>query len=177
MTPEAAKTRAAFFDRILAAIPGWSYYQLLRIDPAAPPARVKEAFRAFALEFHPDEVEEDEGDACRAKADAIFRRGAEAYRVLGNAATRARYDEGLRQGHLRLVEVEAKPRPKPRTLEDIATTPKGKAHARKADQLLSIGDFDQARAPLVSACHEEPGNQELAERLDALWEALALSPG
>jgi len=176
MSDEAARIRAAFFDRILAAIPGWSYYQLLRIDPAVPPARIKEAFRAFALEFHPDEVEEEEGEACRAKADAIFRRGAEAYRVLGNPALRARYDACLRDGHVRLIDIEARPRPKPRTLEDIAATPKGKVHARRADQLLSIGDFDLARAPLVSACHEEPENKELAERLEALWEALALSP-
>jgi curved DNA-binding protein CbpA len=177
MSDPHASTRAAFLDRVLAAIPGWSYYQLLRIEPSASTARVREAFRAFALEFHPDEVEEEEGEECRAKADAIFRRGAEAYRVLGSAATRARYDEGLCHGNLRLVDVEPKPRAKPRTLEDIAATPKGKAHARKADQLLSIGDLDSARAPLVSACQQEPDNKELAERLEALWEALALTPG
>ncbi len=172
----ASHERLAFFERVLSAIPGWSYYQLLRIDPAANSGRVKEAFRAFALEFHPDEVDDDEGDALRHKADAIFRRGAEAYRVLGSPSTRARYDEGLRRGQLRLVEVEARPRAKPKTLEDIAMTSKGKTHARKADQLLSIGDFDTARAPLTSACHEEPDNEALKERLQALWEALAIAP-
>lgn len=175
MSP-AVRERVAFFERILAAIPGWNYYQLLRIEPAASPARIKEAFRAFALEFHPDEVEEEDAPELRAKADAIFRRGAEAYRVLGSPSTRARYDEGLKRGNLRLVEVEARPRPKPKTLEDIAKTAKGKVHARKADQLLSIGDFDTARAPLTSACHEEPENEELKERLQALWEALAIAP-
>ncbi len=172
----APSERATFFDRVLRAIPGWNYYQLLRIEPNATPARIKAAFHAFALEFHPDEVDDDEDDACREKADTIFRRGAEAYRVLSTASTRARYDEGLRRGDLRLVEVQAKPRAKPRTLEDIALTAKGKAHARKADQLLSIGDFDRARSPLASACQEEPANDDLKERLEMLWEALACAP-
>ena len=168
--------RTVFLDRVLAAIPGWSYYQLLRIETGSAPARVKAAFQAFALEFHPDEVEDHEPLACREKAEAIFRRGAEAYRVLNSAATRAVYDDGLRRGELRLMEVAAKPRPKPRTLEDLAATPKGKAHARKADQLLSIGDFDRARSPLTSACQEEPDNADLKERLEILWEALAIAP-
>ena len=173
---EGPSARSAFLDRVLGAIPGWSYYQLLRIETDATPARIKAAFRAFALEFHPDEVDDDEGAECRAKADAIFRRGAEAYRVLSIANTRTRYDEGLTRGELRLVEVQTRVKPKPRTLEDIALTPKGKAHARKADQLLSIGDFDRARSPLGSACQEEPDNAELRERLQMLWEALAFAP-
>jgi len=72
--------------------------------------------------------------------------------------------------------VQTRVKPKPRTLEDIALTPKGKTHARKADQLLSIGDFDRARSPLGSACQEEPDNAELRERLQMLWEALAFAP-
>jgi hypothetical protein len=63
-----------------------------------------------------------------------------------------------------------------RTLEAIAQTPRGKELARKADRLIMIGKLDDARVQLVSACQDEPFNEELGERLEILYEALALEP-
>ncbi len=42
--------------------------------------------------------------------------------------------------------------------------------------LLSVGKLDDARLQLINACQEEPMNEELAERLQIVWEALALEP-
>jgi hypothetical protein len=58
----------------------------------------------------------------------------------------------------------------------VATTPRGKQHAVRADRLIAIGKLDDARVQLVTACQCEPHNGELAERLQALYEALALEP-
>jgi hypothetical protein len=103
----------------------------------------------------------------------------EAYRVLSRPAWRARYDEGLTSGKLRFVLKEApgtRPPPAMRTLEDIAKHPKAKQHALRADRLISSGKLEDARIALVTALQEEPENEELKERLQVLYEALALEP-
>ena len=63
-----------------------------------------------------------------------------------------------------------------RTLEMVAQTPRAKQHAVRADRLIAAGKLDEARVQLVSACQCEPYNEELGERLQILYEALALEP-
>ena len=58
----------------------------------------------------------------------------------------------------------------------IARTPRGKQLAVKADRLITAGKLDEARVQIVSACQCEPNNAELAERLQILYEVLALEP-
>jgi hypothetical protein len=64
-----------------------------------------------------------------------------------------------------------------RTNEMIARTPGGKKLAAKADRLIAIGKLEDARVQLTSAYQQEPQNAELAERIQILYEALALEPG
>jgi len=81
---------------------------------------------------------------------------------------------------VRLVEGRVETQPPPavvRTLEDIATTTKAKAFARRADLLLSVGKLDEARVQIAGACQEDPDNDELKDRLQAIYEAMALEPG
>src|SRR5262245_21955605 len=77
-----------------------SYYELLRAPKEAQGDELKAAFYAFATDFHPD------AHAGRPKREReaiaiIFKRGNEAYRVLGNPALRARYDQALAKGDVR----------------------------------------------------------------------------
>ena len=58
----------------------------------------------------------------------------------------------------------------------IAQTPRAKKLAEKADRLISIGKLEDARIELVSACQCEPANEELADRVRLLYDALALEP-
>jgi hypothetical protein len=58
----------------------------------------------------------------------------------------------------------------------VAVTSRAKLHALKADRLIDAGQLERARLALVSACQCEPDNEELAERLKILYEALALEP-
>src|SRR5262245_50423696 len=77
-----------------------SYYEILRAHPSATPDDLKGAFYAFATDFHPD----SHAGRPRHEREAIgiiFKRGNEAYRVLGNPGLRARYDEALAQGDMR----------------------------------------------------------------------------
>jgi curved DNA-binding protein CbpA len=157
-----------------------SYYEILRVPPDSGAPAIKNAFHDFSLLYHPDR----HVGADRAVVDVaaeIYKRGVEAYRCLSRQASRERYDRALARGVLRIDSstpaIDPAPaRPPIRTLEDIATTPSGKRHATRADRLIAIGKLDDARVQLVTACQNEPHNAELAERLAALYEALALEP-
>jgi hypothetical protein len=58
----------------------------------------------------------------------------------------------------------------------IARSAKAKQFAAKADRFLSNGQLEEARIQIISAYQHDPGNEELKERLDILYEALALEP-
>lgn len=155
-----------------------SYYDILGIKPTATHAEVKEAFHEFALLCHPDRYVDDPADLRNAAAEA-FKRGAEAYRVLSRLDFRARYDKALAKGQKRFDEKAVSQRPPPprgKTLEEVARTPRGKQFAQKADRALTLGKLEDARVALVSALQNEPDNVELKDRLDLIYEALALEP-
>lgn len=148
-----------------------SYYAILRVAPDAPLPAIKEAFHAFAMRCHPDRYV-DEGPEVAAAASEVFKRGVEAYNILSKPDLRARYDDALRAGRLRMDPNEI-PKPKaapkaPASLESLARTEEGKSYARRADLLLSAGRRDDARGQLTSACSLEPTNQELLQRLAEL---------
>ncbi len=164
----------------LQSLPKRSYYEILRVPRTAKAREVKSAFHGFSLLYHPDRHVGASDEVVRLAAE-IYKRGVEAYACLSRPPLRERYDRALEDGKLRLdasAVAEDLPAPPPpmRTLETIATTPRGKQHALKADRLIAIGKLDDARVQLVSACQCEPYNGELAERLQALYEALALEP-
>jgi curved DNA-binding protein CbpA len=162
----------------LAIIEEQSYYEILRVPSSATPADVKVAFHDFALACHPDQYV-DEAPEVALSAGEVFKRGVEAYKVLTRPEWREKYDDGLLKGKLRFVPGEAeKPPPPPatRTLEEIATTPKAKQYALKADRLISAGKLDEARVALVTALQDDYNNEELKERLNVLYEAMALEP-
>jgi curved DNA-binding protein CbpA len=155
-----------------------SYYTVLRVPPDATTAQVKESFHGIALRCHPDRFVDEPEDVCQA-AGEVFKRAVEAYRVLSQPDLRATYDEQLEHGKVRIVEGSMPTPPPPavlRTLEDLATSAKAKQFARRADLLLSVGKLDEARVALASACQDDPDNDELKERLDAIYEAMALEP-
>jgi curved DNA-binding protein CbpA len=156
-----------------------NYYEILRLQLGASEGEIKAAFHQFALRFHPDQLV-DEGEEVAAAAAELFKRGVEAYQVLGKPELRQRYDKELAKGRIRM-DLDKKdsepPPPTQRTLEMIALTPGGKKLAAKADRLLSIGKLEEARVQLTGAFQQEPGNAELHERIQLLYEALALEPG
>lgn len=156
-----------------------SYYEILRVGHGADAAAVKSAFHEFSLMYHPDRYVDSPPDVAEV-ASEIFKRGVEAYRCLSRKASRERYDRALGRGKLRTEATRPSTLPPPpppvRTLEDVARTPRGKQLALKADRLISAGKLAEARVQLVSACQDEPDNTELAERLQIIYEVLALEP-
>jgi curved DNA-binding protein CbpA len=162
----------------LAMIEEQSYYEILRLPSGAPSADVKAAFHEFALDVHPDRyVEAPKTDA--AVAAEIFKRGVESYKVLSNPKTRAAYDEGLVAGRLRYVEGRVASVPlvsRTLTLEEVAQRPKAKQHALKADRFIAAGRLEEARVSLVNAIQEDHDNDDLKDRLNALYRQIAATP-
>lgn len=155
-----------------------SYYEILRVANDAPLQEIQQAFHELSLRCHPDRFV-DEGPEVAQAAATVFKRAAEAYNVLRKPATRQRYDASLSKGELKLNEqkIEQKPKHEQRTLFMIARGTRAKKHAARADQFLALGKLDEARVALISAVQDEPGNEELNERLQILYEAMMLEPG
>lgn len=156
-----------------------SYYEILRVSESASLPEIQEAFHELSLRCHPDRFV-DEGPEVAAAAAAVFKRAAEAYNVLRKPDFRRRYDAELHKGQVKFDEqavVQPKKKFEQRTLFMIARTPRAKQHAARADELLAKGKLDEARIQLISANQHDPGNEELQERLNILYEALMLEPG
>jgi len=75
--------------RALASSSAPTYYDELGVHPQARPREVKAAFYALSKEHHPDKNVADE------EALRRFQAISEAWEVLGNPATRERYDKGV----------------------------------------------------------------------------------
>ena len=63
------------------------YYEILGISKGASDSEIKKAYRKKAIEFHPDK---NPGDK---KAEANFKKAAEAYEVLSDPQKKAQYDQ------------------------------------------------------------------------------------
>ena len=150
------------------------YLTLLRLPRAEPSeAQVRDAWRAFALAFHPDR-HRDAPDEVRAAATRIFQRGAEASRILLEPTLRRRYMELLARGTLRMThdEIADSHRERSSRVQDLVRSAVARPFAEKADELLARGELKQARLQLQLAIMREPSNQKLADRLRELDEQL-----
>lgn len=139
------------------------YYTLLGISEAASADEIRDAFHAFALKYHPDR---HVGGAAEklARAEQIFRRGAEAYKVLLDPEMRRTYDHGLRKGNLRYTYEPTSDRP-PTTSRFGVSSSKARPFATKALEAIRDEDWKTARLNLKIALQHEPGNALLEARL------------
>ncbi len=150
----------------LAVLDRISYYELLSVPPRATYDELQDAFHRFADDFHPDAHlgrPNDERDAIA----TIFKRGAEAYRVLSEPPSRASYDEGLARGVLR-ADTSNRSSPRARAasaaggrLIDRVRTQAARPFVVRAEELAKKGDAKQAKLQLVLAMHLDPGNEAL----------------
>ena len=63
------------------------YYDILGLSKGASPAEIKKAYRKKAIQYHPDK------NPGNAEAEAMFKKAAEAYEILGDEQKRSRYDQ------------------------------------------------------------------------------------
>lgn len=146
----------------------FTYYDVLDLPPFATPDEIQAGFHAFCTRFHPDRHRGRPDDE-RATVARIFRRGAEAYRILSDADARARYDAGLTRGETRasmavrgaVADPRASVAPKAVRLEDAVRNPAARQFARRAEELARLGDRPQAKLQLSLAMNMDPKNEAL----------------
>ncbi|MBI2394363.1 MAG: DnaJ domain-containing protein [Deltaproteobacteria bacterium] len=142
------------------------YFVLLQLprDPLPDEERVREAWRVFALAFHPDRHRDAPEDVRRAST-LVFQRGAEAYHVLQDPAAMRSYVEQLgATGALRMTheQVQQSRREGDRSrAQDLVHSPAARAFAEKADEALAAGKLEAARLQLQLALMREAGNARL----------------
>lgn len=149
------------------------YYALLRVDESATADAVRRAFHEFAMRYHPDRyaaapVEKQE------RAAAIYRRGAEAYRVLTDREQRRRYDEQLAKGQLRYEEPKSSSgsRPPASGVLEVKNL-RARPFFQKALEQIKSGDFKGAKLNLALALNHEPENALLLAKMDEVKAKLA----
>lgn len=141
------------------------YYTLLQVAEGASADAVRSAFHTFALRYHPDRFVEAAPEK-RERAAQIYRRGAEAYRVLMEPQSRRRYDEALARGRLRLGADEQRETMRPTSSTRLTvSSPRARPFATKALQAFNDGDYKTAKLNLKMALQHEPDNALLKARL------------
>ncbi len=148
------------------------YYELLRIDEGASADDVRRAFHDFAMRYHPDRyagapVEKQE------RAAAIYRRGAEGYRVLTDREQRRRYDEGLAKGTLRYEEPKSGATARPSSGVLDVKNLRARPFFQKALEQMKAGDLKGAKLNLALALNHEPDNALLLAKLEEVKAKLA----
>jgi curved DNA-binding protein CbpA len=143
-----------------------SYYDLLQLPETATVDDVRKAFHEFALRYHPDNFTAAPPEK-QERAAQIYRRGAEAYRVLCDREQRRAYDKQRERGKLRF-DPEEKSAPGTEGVGSQAMTIKS-ARARpfvsKATEAYKKSDWATAKLNLKLALQHEPGNPILVARL------------
>lgn len=143
------------------------YYELLQIEEDAAADDVRRAFHAFAAKFHPDRFAGAPAEK-QERAAAIYRRGAEAYRVLCDREQRRVYDDQRARGKLRL-DPEERPSERAPVVGGSGAvqvrSPKARPFAQKALDAYKKGDWQVAKLNLKLAIQHEPGNALLEARL------------
>lgn len=141
------------------------YYTLLSVPEGASADAIRAAFHTFALRYHPDRFAEAPLEK-RDRAAQIYRRGAEAYRVLMDPSRRRRYDEALAGGRLRLGPEEERESLRPSSSTRLSvSSPRARPFATKALQAFNEGDYKTAKLNLKMALQHEPDNALLKARL------------
>lgn len=140
------------------------YYTLLQVEASASVDQVRQAFHRFAAKYHPDRFLGGGAEPAKVeRAAQIYRRGAEAYRVLCDPGLRRQYDAGLARGQLRYdPNAEAPPPPAVVGQWPIKVkSPVARPFATKAEQAYKAGDFGNAKVNLKLALAKDPGNAQI----------------
>lgn len=152
-----------------------NYYQVLKVEPGAPQAEVKEAFFRESRLLHPDRYFGLEDAEFKANVLEIYKRIAEAYGVLKDPEVRRIYDEQLASGgpsRLDRAALEQASRKSTSAPDAAATTQQGRRFLSLGLDQLRRKDYVGAVMNLRFALNTEPGNKAIEAHLDEARAAL-----
>lgn len=143
------------------------YYTLLKVADDATVDTIRAAFHTFALRYHPDRFAAAP-PAKQQRAAAIYRRGAEGYRVLLDPGMRRKYDQLLASGRVRLTAEDERAEEVSRRSNTGGIgvrSARARPFVTKASMAMKKGDLKAAKLNLRLAIQHEPGNPLLEARL------------
>jgi CheY-like chemotaxis protein len=153
------------------------YYKLLQVSRNGTANAIKEAYFSCSMEFHPDRFMRLENLELKAQIYDIFKRMSEAFKVLINPESRARYDDNLSGSpnaeNLRLSEpTSGRSTGTPKDPTADAASAAGKKYLHYAILAQSEGKYRSARMYLSMALQYEPDNEALQLRLEEVTQQL-----
>ena len=161
---------------LFAALDSIDYYTLLGVPRLYDRDELRESYYRFAAQMHPDNFR-DQDPELRRQVYAIFKRAAEAYRVLGDPHMKQHYDQNLTQGQMRLRIDEAAPSRPSSPPEPSFKSLSAKQLWRQAIEAEEAGDLKRAKLQLTLVLGHERDNPMVQERLQAVEERLRGSGG
>ena len=145
------------------------YYRILRLPRTCTAEEVGQAFRKESRRLHPDRVAAIRDPAIQRQANAIYRLVGEAYRCLKDPERRARYDQLLDEGQLRMTDEADAAAQADRHRGDpeyAAHDPKAEKYWKMALRDFRDENFGAAVMNIQFALNFEPDNEVFKEWLD-----------
>ena len=171
-TTQAAEIRA-LVEELFDGLDLGSYYDFLGVDGGATPQQIQDAFYLRAEKLHPDRFFNLSDLELRNKIYEVYKRVAEAYRVLDNPAARKDYDAGLATGQVRLLRQEREGLNLKQPDEGIAH-PQAKRFFRLGLDALHAKDLRGAHMNFGFALSMEPDNAVIQEHVADLEKKLGI---
>jgi len=159
-------------EELFAGLERCSYYDFLGVAPAATAQQIQDAFYLRAEKLHPDRFFNLSDLELRNRIYEVYKRVAEAYRVLENPAARKEYDEGLAQGQFRLIRQEREGLNLKQPDEGIES-PQAKRFFRLGLDALHAKDLKGAHMNFTFALSMEPGNATIKAQVADLQSQLS----
>jgi curved DNA-binding protein CbpA len=150
-------------------LPSLNYYQILCLKQECPQSDIDTAFRGESRRLHPDRHAAGAAPDFRQKVNEVFKAVNDAYRVLRDPDARARYDQELILGEIRMaeearkrVEAEAAAKNDP---SKAARTTAGEKYWKLALQCWQEKNFNGCVMQIKFALGFEPDNEVFKEWL------------
>jgi curved DNA-binding protein CbpA len=154
--PQARAAIRAWIDQQHEEMQRSSYYQLLGVARNASEGTIRDEYYKRVARFHPDLYVSSLDDDTRQKLVSMYSRIVEAYQVLTNGARRARYDQLLAGGRLRVTQEDERT-PPPRA-EAVIKNPNAQRLFKLAQDQLREGNAKGAIMNLKMALSTEPAS-------------------
>lgn len=156
-------------ETLHALLPELDYYRLLLLEPTCGQDAVDPAYRRESRRLHPDRFASFDAGS-RDKANDIFRAVGEAWRVLKEPETRARYDTerqgGARRASVDAVAAGARDRVSAMDPSQAATNAKSEKYWKMALQNWSEGNYKGCVLQIQLALSFEPNNPVFLEWME-----------
>lgn len=161
----------------LAKIDEQDYFQILGLSEGAPHHRLVKAYDLLSQRYHPDRYRQFRaqkwGKAIHEKATQLYKQMTEAYQVLADRKLRAKYEEALASGQIRLSPEDTPGKESgPKSVVDIGQTAASKKFLKLAHSDLAGQNLTSALQNLKFAQSMEPDNAAIADKIAEIEEKL-----